>query len=797
MADPAETLDRGTSDRGRDDRATGSPATRGRAPGAGNGPANPAGQHGETGSAIALLNKLFPPNRRYHFDFQGGVTWGVPVRTEGHVRGVISRSPPGDKVSVLVLKTGRVGLDIGVGAGFYTGSKRHQTGVNLAAGANVEVGVLGTVIEEYELPVADLYSALLSVWVDQFSPMLMMNPTTQVAGTFLNDFLAQYAEQYLVKKKLEIGAFGQGVVEATAGLARPAEEGGKGRVTTAGSMWSSTAEKRNKPGKKPRLANPEVRKMLTRDGSGVVQHLNLDPLALLNFLSVRFTTLARGVATVAVEQDIPGNAVKASMEGELKVLLEIPIPGVKQLLQLLPTSLGAGVALLFQYEGDKLSDVLLSVYSFTGEDDYLAGPASRQELRFPLSEVVSIPEILQRLAEGKPMSISFLQIFTQLDSAIFWNRVSLGGMRGSGLRTFMRRQHGARSLLGDEFSMKASRLGFRFEMYAEMTVKMSGSELADLATRFYELLPELPSGLPKPSASDPLVQVRALADYLSDYGNRLGERSDELIQFLLRSVQVQKPHFYLMSGPAIGAGGKLGAGAKVRGDIFVELGKTCHAGLKGGTLADVIAQLEDLVDHPLKYLPDCWLVKTIYRIFAGGGDGEDIPADATPLDKHRGVEKEGEKESRANRDSAVSEEERSRETADAEAQPLRPNRKGHAIRVRELIKGFKGWKPMAMGDGVLYPLGEVTPGIQLEQAEEVELVLFYKKPGKNGRPVRTAAVFMGKVIYANEKEIHFSVVSSSPLLDEYGNEHATLNRGAGFSLPRVAAANADSKRVSE
>lgn len=785
MGDPEKTLDRGTADRSRDDRGT-------RSSDAGKRALKPSDRAGiqadrarEAGGATALFDKLFPSNSRYHFDFQGGVTWGVPVRTAGHVRGVVSRPPGSDRVKVLVLKAVRLGLDTGVGAGVYFGGKKK--GLGLDAGANLEAGVLGTVIEEYELPVAAVYSALATVWLDQAIPALMLNPASQSVGVFLDAFLSDYAERYLVKKKVETGAFAQGVAEATLGIKRPTDETG----VAGKSAWSLSSAQRKKPGKRPKLASPDFRKMVSGDGSGVVENLNLDPLALLNFLSLRFTALVRGAAVVGVEQDIAGNSVKAYAEGELGVLLTLPIPGVSQLLSLLPSGLMFGVALYFHYAGDKLDKVLLSVYRFSGEDDYLAGPADRQELRYPLSEVVAIPEILGGLVSGQSFSLSLRQLFAHLESAIFWNRMSLGGMAGSNLRTFMRRQHGTRSLIGDEFSAKAANLGGRFELYAELTVKLTGSELSGLAEKLYRLLPAPPSGLTGPPLSDPLLQARALVEFLHDYGAEISGQSDELIAFLLRTLIVRKPAVYMVTAPAVGVGGKLGAGAKARGDIVAEVGSVCQAKLQGGTLGDVIRQIEDVLDRPLHYMPDCWLVKAVYAAFAdreGEGDKPAKREDDTKTQKRRDRPR--------NADRQAAQEERSTDPENTDIEGRSTKQKGYERRVQELIEGFKGWKKMPADSFVLIPLKrdpqrdkrQETDG--LEVADITRVALFVKKQPSSGEVIRMAAVFRGKVVEASGSGLRVEALEPAVLVNEDGEpEKYRLKAGAVFYRPREGGEN--------
>lgn len=549
----------------------------------------------EQGS-IYLLDKVLPVGMGVAVQLDGGITWGIPLYTGGSATCYIKRADK-NTVNLLVRKQGTLALDTGVGASAMMGGakrgNRPAAGIGAEAGANVQAGVQGTNIEEYNIPVPKFLSFVgKSALTTMLSTNAMMTP--------LNNLMSQHADQYRTRQRFEFGIFAQADAEAGVGVRRASDnfqdKAGPGGTRHGRSSWGPDGD-RDFQGSKPKM-------------------LEGDPLALLNFLGIFGSAQIRGQVGGGVEQQRQGKKTITSlyMEGEVSAMIGLPIPMLNQILQMLPNGVGAGAELTFTQEPGKKTQTHLKVYQKQGEDQVYAGSANQQSFNINLTNLLSVDQIVQGLKSGKaPVTIaSMKQAFEKVS---FFNRILLSGGTTGMLRKFLRKQQGTRSLLSDQTKKMSQNAGASYDVYLDLGAEMSGPDFMKIVQKVLKVGSR---AIDATKDAKGIAQTyKALQDFINGYAE--SPELTALIDDVLDGFIIDKAVLRVQGSLGFGISGKLSAGAKVRGDLSAQGGLFSEVDYvqamgQGGrmNLRHLIESLPQVMNDPVKYFPGSPLIKAIY-----------------------------------------------------------------------------------------------------------------------------------------------------------------------------------------
>ena len=544
----------------------------------------------EQGS-VYLLNKVLPVSMGVSLQLDGGITWGIPLYTGGSATCYITRTS-NNNVHLKVRKQGTLAFDTGVGASFMVGGAskggRPGAGVGGEAGANFQAGVQGTHIEEYNIPVSKFLkfvgSAALSNLMDS---NILMSP--------INQMMTQYGDQYRYRQKFDFGVFAQGDAEAGIGVRRRNEDA----TTNSGASTWNRDQDRNFEGSRPEL-------------------LKGDPMALLNFLGIFGSAKIRGQANMGLDQRRSGKKTVTSifMEGEVSSMINLPIPMLNQLLQMLPSGIGIGAELEFTQEPGKDTVTRLKVYQKSGEDEVYAGSASKQSFNINLSSMMSFDQLLSSLKSGNVAAVvAGADLNKGFEKVSFFHRMLLTGGSSRALRSFLRKQQGTRSLLSDKTKSMAKNAGVGYDIYLDLGAQMSGPDFMKIVQRVLNVGQR---AIDATKDAQGIAQTyKALQDFFT--GTDFSSDLEGAIDDVMEGIYIDTAMLRFSGSVGAGISGKLSAGAKVRGDLSGQGG--IHSQIdyvdalgQGGriTLKDLVESFPRVMNDPLTYFPGNPLIRAIY-----------------------------------------------------------------------------------------------------------------------------------------------------------------------------------------
>ncbi|NJL46812.1 MAG: DUF4157 domain-containing protein [Leptolyngbyaceae cyanobacterium SM2_5_2] len=561
-----------------------------------------------------VLDQVLPVGNGFYFEVTGGITWGYPIYTGGAAVIYVDRVSEGS-VRLFVRKEGRLAFDTGVGGSVMLGRGRSRggtsgsrgVGIGAEAGANFMAGFRGVFIEEYSIPTTDF---LTFVGASALETGLSVTPAAGMGDPILN-LLGQNGDQYLTHQRIEGGVFAQADAEVGAGIRRPSDSfseavgDGEG-VRRSGRAWGPNTEARDFQGARPDITN-------------------MDPLSLLNFLSVFASVNLSAQVTVGFDQSTQGNITTTSLflEGQIGAMIGLPIPVIDQALSSLPADAGGGVELRFIQAPGEDPQIKVIVYLKQGEDQYYASSAGQQNMEFNLTNIVSVDQIIQAMQTGRMPTIPSVSFGNVLDTVSFFQRIVLGGQQLTGFAALLRRQRGARSLLSTNTLDRARRVyGVNLEAYLDFGAQINGVEFMDLARQLlsagegaYEATVE---------GEDLTSAYELLSSYLAGYVN--SAEFERLQETVLNHTTVNIAKLRIQVGAGVGIAARVAEGAKARFDVSGETGLSCeldYVALRGGplNLRDLIVGIQDVFNNPTTYLPNCPIIRTLYSDNSGGGGG--------------------------------------------------------------------------------------------------------------------------------------------------------------------------------
>lgn len=547
-----------------------------------------------------LLDKVLPVGQGLSFQVNGGITWGIPLHTGGSTTYYVKRIDE-KTVNLLVRKQGKLALDTGVGMSAFVGremSDGKKAGVGLDAGANFQAGLLGTNIEEFNIP-AEKFLRFAG-------KSLLASIATTGAGVMaapINYMLGKEADQYRIRQKIDLVAFAQADAEALAGIKRPSDNFQDKKITEKVSGGKSTWGRHGD--RKTQSSKPSL--------------LDLDPLALLNSLSKAAQVQLKGQVGGGVEQKKEGEKVTTSLylEGELSTIIQVPIPLIGTLLRMLPGGIGLGVELIFTQEPDKEPQTHLKVYQKGGEDQVYEGGASQQSFLVNLSSLASPEEIIAGLQSGQ-VPVKVADIKNALEQVAFFNRILLTGGPTAALGGFLRKQQGTRSLLSDSTKSATTNMGIDYGVYLDLGGEMKGPDFMKVVEQL------LPIGKDAVDATKNAKGIAQTSQALQDFFAARADTPEvnSIIDEVLDRTVVNTALVRIHGNVGGGFSGKLAAGGKVRGDLSIQGGAFCEIDYvkisgEGGklNLRTLINDLPNVLNKPLDYLPGCPLLESIYSAF--------------------------------------------------------------------------------------------------------------------------------------------------------------------------------------
>ena len=558
----------------------------------------------EAGSKV-LLDQVMPVGQGITFQMDGGVTWGIPMYTGATITIDVKRTSQ-DKVNLLVHKRGTVAYDAGFGASFFLGrpSKKGNgggLGIGGEMGAHFQAGMQGTFIEEYDIPVTKFLQFVSSSILNSYSIL-------GVANSFknpINHLLIKHAHKYKTRIRAELGVFAKLSAEKGVGIRRSTTDGFQNNKHLLG--FRSGDRSWDRTGK--------------RD-------FQSDPKGVLNALGRFASTQARGQIAVGMEQKRQGKKTitSAYFEGEIGVMLGLPIkiPLIHRILSLLPSGVGAGLELIFIQQPDKEPQTHLKIYQKQGEDQIYAGQANQQEFKFDLTKMISFKKLVEGLKNGKieptikNLSATANNLSKVFKEVTFFNRILLTGNKFGTLKAFLRKQQGTRSLLSDQTRKSSQDVGFGYAVYLDFGSQMKGPDF----TRIVKKLTNTSQKAYKATKNSKGISqtYQALRDFLTGYAK--SPELTSLIDDVLDSLVINKASLRIQGTAGFGFSGALAAGAKVRGDLSIQGGKFCEADYikiagKGGrmNLRHMINTFPSVMNDPVRYIPNCPLLRDIYRAF--------------------------------------------------------------------------------------------------------------------------------------------------------------------------------------
>lgn len=559
----------------------------------------------EQGS-VYLLNKVLPVGVGVAVQLNGGITWGIPLHTGGSAICYLKRLDE-NTVNILVRKQGTLAFDTGVGASAMIGRTgsggKPGAGIGGEAGANFQAGINGTGIEEFNVPVPQF---LMFAGKSALSNMLKANMMTRP----LNSLLAQNADQYRIRQRIEVGVFAQADAEAGIGIRRPSDDfkgtEGTGNTQYGTSSWGRDGD-REFQGSAPKLM----------DLSG---SRKFDPLALLSFLSLFASAQVRGQVAGGVDQKSEGKKTITSLylEGEVTSMFNIPIPFLSQFLQMLPAGGGAGVELQFTQEEGKETETSLKVYQKSGEDQVYAGAANNQTFNINLTNLLPTDQILASLKNRQmpKVSLKAADLKKAFEKVSFFNRMLLTGGGTKKLKSFLRKQQGTRSLLSDKTKSKAENMGGSYAVYLDLGGEMGGPDFMEVVKKIYKIGEDAYDATK--NADNVAQTFKALQEFFA--GKADSPEVIALLDEILDGYKVTSALVRIEGSLGFGISGKLSAGAKVRGDLsaqggaFVEMDYVKKIGQEGRmNLRHLLEELPKVLNDPLDYFPGNSLLKMLYE----------------------------------------------------------------------------------------------------------------------------------------------------------------------------------------
>lgn len=558
-------------------------------------------------ASVALLDRVLPLGFGFYFEIEGGVTWGYPVYTGGAINISVTRQRA-DRIHIRVRKQGRLALDTGVGGSFMLGARARRGGgsrgygVGAEAGANAMAGVQGTFIEEYSIPVADF---LTFIGTQMLENTLATSGLPGLGNPIIR-LLEAGSTQYLIQQRMEGGIFATADAEASAGVRRPTDgfnSGGDGGRHAGGATWGPNGD-RDFQGRRPDI-------------------LDGDPLSLLNFLGVFAGANVNMALTVGFDQRTSGENTITSLfiEGQYGVMLGLPIPVVSDILSSLPPHMGGGVELRIVRDADGNQQVFAVVYAKHGEDQVYAGTAGQQDMVINLTNLLSWDEIFEALRSGNlPTLSSAVNVSNLFEHVSFFQRLALHSPNRARFAALLRRQRGVRSLLATTTLSRAQRMyGGSLNVYLDFGASITGPDFMVIARRLLEASGGAAAALS--TASDFASAYQALSSYFSGYAE--SEAFEELSEHILGATQINAAKLRLEIGVATGVSARVAEGAKARFDVSGEVGLSCELDIIqmiGGpiTLGNIIPTIIDVLNDPVSFLPDCPLIRALYRGSGGG-----------------------------------------------------------------------------------------------------------------------------------------------------------------------------------
>ncbi|OJJ23106.1 hypothetical protein BKI52_01785 [marine bacterium AO1-C] len=562
-----------------------------------------------------VFDYVLPVGQGYHYELSAGVTWGVPIHTGGGGTVYIKRKDA-NTVHLLVRKYKKLAGDVGVGGAIGLGDSGKKNGkremmVGGSAGLNAEAGIQVTSVEEFEIPVSEF---LMFVGKEALEQVKSLGGSPFQAP--VDSLLSGSSSQYLVSDSIDLTLYAQATGEAGIGLMResdsynPKDLGGghKGDMST----WGPTDE-RHFQGSTPGL-------------------FDNDPIGkLASSLGLFISNQVRGQVNAGRTIKKQGNKTitTLSLDGELSAMLNLPIPVVTRFLQMFPNGVGVGMELIFTQEPGAETKIMVQLYQKSGEDKVYAGNYNKQAFQFDVTGLISFDEFVNALEKGTA-PLSMPDVKNAFTGVAMENRMLLSGPAMGKLGSFLRRQQGTRSLLADKTKSLASNAGFSFDVYLDLNSHINDVDFMAILNQLKSTYQETKGATKE---ADGLWETfSALKGYL--FGGNHPEL-DKLVDEVLNRVVLDKALARLQVSAGTGVSGKLGAGAKVRGDLSVQAGMFCeldvmkHLGQGGQiTLRSLIEGFPDMMNHPKKYFSDCPIIDFILSLGAkssggsGGGKGK-------------------------------------------------------------------------------------------------------------------------------------------------------------------------------
>lgn len=572
------------------------------------------------------LDSFLEVGEGFMVEISGGVTWGVPVYTGSDVRVEVMRASK-STVQFIIYKKGRLGLDTGVGVAAFIGRKRKpsqkndaQMGVGAKGGVNAGAGVEGVAIEQYNIPAEEFMTMMAAIAALQSVKLAKVTPTAPGSGIIslaIESFLEESAEKHLVRTNIETGLYGELAAEISAGLSRPTQhtddyktKDGKGIVAKGKETWKKNKE-RKLPGKRPRITEA-------------------DPWAIVNWFVNKVVSLgltAEMKGGIDFDKRKNKKEFKVYFEGQIQALIGLPIPFIDQILSTLPTGAGGGVEVIFTFKNNKVDEIKVAAYQFSGEDEIYQGSANKQTFVLNITNIMTPQEIIDTIDTGvlpKKIKNKKIKLKDILESTHFWNRFMLFSPIGRRFRSFSRRRVGTRSLLSEKISKKASSFGIIFNPYLTLDLDIPGPDFIKIAKKVSALVSEA-----KNKADGVLDFPQELASYFTDFENK---KLKDLKKEINKSAEVKKAELRIFYGMGFGVSGKIAKGAKARLDLGLEGGRYCAMDLAESgkfNLVEISDKLIQVTNNPTKHIPNCLFLRDMYNAIANGQEETDKKSSST------------------------------------------------------------------------------------------------------------------------------------------------------------------------
>lgn len=583
------------------------------------------------------IDYILPVGRGFQFEGDLGITPAIPIYiSEGRLIYISRKSK--DKIHILFRQEGKVAADTEIGAGIYFGGKK-GVGAGADVGAYAQAGLGVIVIQEYTIPVDEIDDFLIAHGKQHLKDMIFdkLNPMNWIPGAgasdgltakkgmdLIGDSLRGKIGPYETRRRVEAVPYAKAGAEASIGLRDP-----KAGTQAGDTNVYKRGGSREKPHDLPKWRN--------EDGS-------LNAKYLINrFLSILINVGANAQMNVGFDQSFLPDG-EGGQKQNLKIFIEGEASLSLPLFNSLPIPKGGGGGATFNVtitetpDGEsKFENLTLDVYTKSGDLEVYSGPASQNNLRFNLEDMLPEEELKNLLLSG-PSATSVTKlgidaVKNAFQQAEIRQRYQLGGQLMPAFNSFLRRRGGAKSLISDTESWKKASFGVDVSSYLTATYLVEAPEMAEI---WEKIKPTVTEGgkaaIDKTREDESLMSgIEVLQKYVTEFV--ASDDFEELEKIILDKTYISEAELRFEASGAIGASAHLGAGAKARGDFFVSAGTSCSHDFAqdfGGkiTVRTFAEQMSDVLDNPMKYFPDCSIVKYLFNNYiSGGGSSDGLPKD--------------------------------------------------------------------------------------------------------------------------------------------------------------------------